>query len=385
MSNVTVPCIRKGFSRSGDPVRAAEDLYGSLYDPAAALGVFFCSTEYDLEALGRELARRFGGMPLIGCTSAGEISPAGYLRGTVTGFALCDPAFSAVVRPINDLSTLALTSVTEIVHSLRQRLTNSAGYEVGSTTFGFLLIDGLGKCEESLVSAVHEALGEVPLFGGSAGGDLDFRRSFVFCDGQFLADTAVLALVNTSRAVKVFTTNHFVSTDTKMVVTEADPSRRVVTEINAEPAAREYARLVGIDPDPLTPMIFATHPVVVKVGGRHYVRSIQKVNDDESLTFFCAIDKGIVLTVAEGTDIFADLVDLFSCIEKEMGPPELVIACDCVLRDLELEQKQLKEKTGKLFREFNVIGFSTFGEQFQAMHVNQTFTGVAIGFDPQRL
>ena len=31
------------------------------------------------------------------------------------------------------------------------------------------------------------------------------------------------------------------------------------------------------------------------------------------------------------------------------------------------------------FEDNNVVGFGTFGEQFQAMHVNQTFTGVAIG------
>jgi len=26
-----------------------------------------------------------------------------------------------------------------------------------------------------------------------------------------------------------------------------------------------------------------------------------------------------------------------------------------------------------------VIGFATYGEQFNSMHVNQTFTGIAIG------
>jgi len=26
-----------------------------------------------------------------------------------------------------------------------------------------------------------------------------------------------------------------------------------------------------------------------------------------------------------------------------------------------------------------VIGFNTYGEQFNGMHINQTFTGVAIG------
>ena len=163
-----------------------------------------------------------------------------------------------------------------------------------------------------------------------------------------------------------------------MVVTEADPVARIVTEINAEPAGREYARLVGLAVDKLTPMIFATHPVVVKVGGRYYTRSIQKVNEDESLSFFCAIDKGIVLTVARGTDLLQSVSRLFDEIALEIGPPQLVIGCDCVLRSLELEQSQLKEEAGKLFAANNVIGFSSFGEQFHAMHVNQTFTGVAI-------
>jgi hypothetical protein len=27
----------------------------------------------------------------------------------------------------------------------------------------------------------------------------------------------------------------------------------------------------------------------------------------------------------------------------------------------------------------NVIGFSTYGEQFRSMHLNQTFSGVAFG------
>ena len=30
-----------------------------------------------------------------------------------------------------------------------------------------------------------------------------------------------------------------------------------------------------------------------------------------------------------------------------------------------------------------VVGFSTYGEQYQAMHVNQTFTGIAIGYGAQ--
>jgi len=37
------------------------------------------------------------------------------------------------------------------------------------------------------------------------------------------------------------------------VVTEADPAKRIVKEINGLPAAEEYARLVGVDVHELTP------------------------------------------------------------------------------------------------------------------------------------
>ncbi len=97
-----------------------------------------------------------------------------------------------------------------------------------------------------------------------------------------------------------FRTQHFVESDKRMVVTRADPGRRIVSEVNGKPAAREFARLVGLDVTELTPMIFATHPVVVRVGGQYFVRSIAKVNADDSLTFFCAIDEGIVLTDRSG-------------------------------------------------------------------------------------
>ena len=372
-------CIRRGYSRSADPHQAARELFDSIYHPQASLGVFFCSTEYNLHALERELSRGFGDIPLIGCTSAGEITPAGYLSGAVTGFTLAKPDFVTVSAPITDLRKFSILQGHEIVRELRDELEQISSGFSPDDTFALLLIDGLCKCEEIVVSSLSAALGDIPLIGGSSGGNLNFQSSYVFHGRQFHTDSAVLTLVRTRLPFKLFTTDHFVSSDTKMVVTEADPVARVVTEINAEPAGREYARLVGLDVDKLTPMIFATHPVVVKLGGRYYTRSIQKVNEDESLSFFCAIDKGIVLTVAKGTGILKNIDDLFAEISIEVGPPQLVIGCECVLRTLELERKQLKQEAGRVLAENSVVGFSSFGEQFHSMHVNQTFTGAAIG------
>jgi hypothetical protein len=242
-----------------------------------------------------------------------------------------------------------------------------------------LFIDGLAACEESVVSAIHRELDVIPLVGGSAGDDLDFRATKILADGGFHRDSAVLVLVATDLPFCRFKTDHFTSSHSKMVVTGADPAQRVVTEINAEPAAEEYARLIGRSVDELTPETFAAYPVVVRVGDTPYARSIQKANADGSLTFYCAIDQGIVLTVARDLDIVADLRRLFGDIRDRIGPPELVVGYDCILRGLEVRQKGLEQEVSRLMIENNVVGFSTYGEQYDAMHFNQTFTGVAIG------
>jgi hypothetical protein len=49
-----------------------------------------------------------------------------------------------------------------------------------------------------------------------------------------------------------------------MVVTEADIERRIVRQINAEPAAIEYSRAVGIGDTKLGALSFAAHPVLVR-------------------------------------------------------------------------------------------------------------------------
>jgi hypothetical protein len=74
-----------------------------------------------------------------------------------------------------------------------------------------------------------------------------------------------------------------------------------------------------------------------------------------------------------------NLAQTFAKIREEIGPPQLVIGCDCILRNLEITQNGLKEGVDKLFRENAAIGFNSYGEQFHGVHVNQTLTGIAIG------
>jgi hypothetical protein len=152
-----------------------------------------------------------------------------------------------------------------------------------------------------------------------------------------------------------------------------------VFEFNAEPAALEYASSVGVEPSSLAPMSFAAHPVIVRIGGDYYCRSIQRVNPDGSLSFFCAIDDGVVLTVAQPRDMVASMAAELQSIDEEVGGIDLVIGFECILRRLDAENRQIKHNISELYRRYQVAGFNTYGEQYNAMHLNQTFTGVALG------
>lgn len=374
--------LPRAVSDAADPHTAAQELRSAL-GADLELAVVFCSPRYPRDALAAALAESFGDTPVIGCTTAGEITPAGYTDGSLTGIGFPSADFSIATQRIDGLSAFEVSDSPRIMRALMdkrdQALAGRSQPLDDKGCFAMLLVDGMSMREELVVSALHSMLVDVPLFGGSAGDDLHFERTFVLHEGRFHENAGVIALFTSARRFKVFRTEHFVATDRKMVVTGADPLRRIVTEINAEPAGREYARLVGLDGERLTPMIFASHPVVVRVGGQYHVRSIQKVNEDESLTFFCAIDEGIVLTVAEGIDPVESFRSLMGQLKEEVGPPDLVLGCECILRRLEMEQRQLRRGMSEQFIDNRVVGFSAYGEQYNGMHTNHTFTGVAIG------
>ncbi|MBN1824814.1 MAG: FIST C-terminal domain-containing protein [Candidatus Eisenbacteria bacterium] len=379
MHTSTLPLARRGYTANDDPAEAARELHEQIHCEETALGIFFCSPRYDLNALERELAARFGDVNLIGCTTAGEITPAGYRNDSISGVGFSSREFHAVTRRIENLAGFEVGGGLEIAKSALAELRGAVKDFRRENVFAMLLVDGLSLREESLVSTIYNSLGEIPLFGGSAGDGLEFGRTWIFHEGAFRANAAVLTLVHTSAPFSVFKTQHFISTDNKLVVTGADSPLRVVYELNGEPAADAYAQMVDVPVNALDPTVFATHPVVVKIGGAYYVRSIQKMNEDRSLSFYCAIDEGIVLSLARGMDLVKDLHDLFRHVRDRVGEPRIVIGCDCILRNLELDRRGIKDEVGRIMSENHVIGFSTYGEQFNAMHVNQTFTGVAIG------
>jgi len=336
--------------------------------------VLFVSPAADLAALEARLGDAFPGVTVIGCTTAGEISPDGYSEGEIVAVALPRDNFAVDCLGIDLADLDGQELIGRLIRARAGLARRQGGWE---DEFAFVMVDGLSIREDELTAAMGPGLGPVPLFGGSAGDGTRFGATFVLQDGRFRQGWAVVMLVRTACTVRVFSLNHLIPTDRRMVVTGADPARRVVHQINAEPAAQEYARLLGKDPAQLTTFTFAAHPVVVRLGGSHHVRAIQRMAPNGDLVFFSAIDEGLVLTLAEPQDM-AEHLDRALTELSAGGSPAAILACDCILRRIEVEEKQRFGAVSALLARHGVVGFSTYGEQLNSMHVNQTMTGVAI-------
>lgn len=349
--------------------RLARDLGDDL-----ALVLVFASPDADFAALMAGLRAAMPDQPLLGCTTAGEIC-GGYVEGRVLAVGFPARHFAARIVAFEDLDHLSPPdAVTRMVEARRALALDHPGMV---HEFAHLMIDGSSYREDALMQIVARGLGPVPLFGGSAGDGQRFGQTYLAIGDRVMTNAAALTFLRSRCRVRVFSLDHLDVGRAKMVVTRADPARRQVFEINAAPAAAEYARILGMPPGQLDPMTFAAHPLVVQAGGRHHVRSVQRVENGTDLMFFSAIDEGVVLTHALPRDIVASLEGDLAALADPVAPAA-VLACDCILRRVLAQQGQRHHDMSRLLDRHGVVGFSTYGEQFGAMHVNMTMTGVAI-------
>jgi hypothetical protein len=376
--------IRTAWTEAASAADAVSDVADAVADAALSQIVVFFSADFDAEILARELESRFPGVPVAGCSMSGGIAPAGGLDRGLVAIAFPAERFRIVSTVLDAIDHLDVERTASAVRALRRTLDpqercREGDPSVAGRRFALSLIDGLTNAEETVVSAIAWALDGIPIVGGSAGDDLRFRDAVLLHGGRIHRRAAVLILVETDFAVEIFKSDNFEPTQTKFVVTASDGERRTVHELNAEPAAREYAMAIGLDPEGLSPMSFAAYPLAVKVGGEYFCRSIRRMNEDGSLSFFCAVDEGVVLTLAEPRDIVASTRAELVRLDAVLGGVDLIIGFECVLRRLDAESRQVRHGIADLYRRYNVVGFETFGEQYRAMHLNQTFTGIAIG------
>ncbi|MGQ0455706.1 MAG: FIST N-terminal domain-containing protein [Hyphomicrobium sp.] len=368
--------VASSLSSTRDAVAAARgELNGEVFQHV----IVFFSIEHDADTLVRELRAAFPDTSVSGCSTAGEVGPLGMMQGGLVLIAFPESGFRVLSEVISHVDEAGVERASEIARRLKMQMIGGANRTFKDNIFALILIDGLSNQEEALIAAVHMSLDDIDLIGGSAGDGLAFRKTMLLHRGAIVNGGAILFVIESATPFSVFKTQNFEPTPIKLVVTAADTENRIVYELNAEPAAREYAAAIGLMPNDLGPFSFASYPLVVKVGGDYYCRSIRNMNPDGSLSFFCAIDEGLVFTVARPRDMIRSTLETLDDIDKRLGGTDFVLGFDCILRRLDAESRQVRHQVEAIYHQFGVAGFHTYGEQYNAMHLNQTLTGIAFG------
>jgi hypothetical protein len=378
-----------GASRGADArTSGAEAARAALAGRDPKLLVLFCSDRYDLEELLAGVAAESGGAPLVGCSTAGEISTGGPADASIVVVALGGEGFSVATSYALNASTDlrgAGAGAAACIQELADREHRSL----------ILLTDGLAGNQQEIVRGAHSVAGAgVPLVGGCAGDDLKMSRTFQFADGRVLSDAVVAAAVGSDAPIGIGVRHGWRRVHESVLVTHSEGNR--VYELDDQPALDVYLTRLGAPADAWSdPAAFTrfalTHPFGVgRRSGEDHVRFIGEANfKDRSIGTIAEVPQGAVAWFMEG-DAESVIAATDAACHDALAPlggdqPLGMIAFDCIARRGILGDG-ISDEIARLVTTSGgapVAGFYTYGEIARTRGAggfhNQTLVVLAFG------
>jgi hypothetical protein len=366
--------------------RAAAD---ALVHDDPKLLIVFCSQAHDLRQLLGQIRERAGDVPLIGCTTAGQIATVGPSDAGVVVTALGGKGFAVRTTVAADASRNLREAGARVARGLPDRA--DLPHKVM-----LLLSDGLSGDQQEIVRGAHGVLGAaVPLVGGCAGDDLKMSRTFQFYDDRVLTDSVVAAGIASNAPLGVGVRHGWRPIGEPMLVTSSR-SNRVYT-LDDRPALDVYLEQLGVT-EPARPdqeglaRLALTHPFGLhRSNGEDQVRLIGGGDFAErSLSCSAEVSQGALVWIMEG-----DSRSVLRATDAARGhslaalggrPPLGMIAFDCIARRAVLDERGIRSEIDQLAAMAAgapVAGFYTYGEIARTRGVrgfhNQTLVLLSIG------
>ncbi|HEX2039799.1 MAG TPA: FIST N-terminal domain-containing protein [Acidimicrobiales bacterium] len=360
----------------------------ALASDDAKLMIVFCSDSYDLPRLLAGVNDTTGGVPLIGCSTAGEISgtgpgDAGVVVTAVggSGFSIATGSADNASRHLREASARASFCIDCIDDKPFKVL--------------LLLTDGLAGDQQEIVRGAYSVVGaEVPLVGGCAGDDLKMKGTFQFHDDRVLENAVVAAAVGSDAPMGIGVRHGWRRVGEPMLVTGSDSSR--VYTLDDQPALDVYLERLDApqeartDPGAFTRFAM-THPLGLSRRSGEEVRFVAEADFEErSLVCIAQVPQGGLAWFMEGDDDSVLAATDAAC-EDALGAlgtsePLGVLAFDCIARRGVLGDAGIQREVDRIAehaRGAPVAGFYTYGEiarthGMSGFH-NQTLVVLALG------
>lgn len=248
--------------------------------------------------------------------------------------------------------------------------------------FALTVIDGLSNSESFLTQAIYES-GKLPclLIGGSSGGKLDFKESYIFNNKQTTQHCAVIMLIKLKKNLKygVFKSQSCEKTELSFLVAQSNMLNRSVQSV-LDTNKNKIINIVDILCNYLNceiedlPARIVDYNFAIEVNNELYIRSVSKVDiENKSISFFCDISFGDILYLVKNKEfVHQTNIDYKKYESQKSQKPIGAMLNDCILRRL-LNQNNLNSL--RTFNDIPLAGYSTFGELL-GLNINQTLTAL---------
>jgi hypothetical protein len=380
-----------GVGRSSDPVAAKAGDEAALTAIAGRdpkLLIVFCSHSYPLQELLDAINERSHDVPLIGCSTAGEIAASGVRDSSVVVTALGGEGFS--VR-----TTAAINASSDLRNSGAEAAAPLTELDERPHQVLMLLTDGLAGDQQEIVRGAYSVAGAgVPLVGGCAGDDLQMRTTYQLHGHQVLEDAVVSAAIGSDQPIGIGVRHGWRRVGEPMLVT--DSSENVVRTIDDRPALDVYLERLNapeeVRSDSAAFVNFAqTHPLGLdRQGGEEHVRFIGDADFEErSLACIARVPQGGLAWLMEGSDESVLAATDAACSDALAGingqRPAGILAFDCIARRGVLGDEGVSAEVDRVAKHSDgapVAGFYTYGEIARTQGVtgfhNQTLVVMAL-------
>lgn len=377
MGTKLVTGLSKGKDARETATKAVEIAKGKLGDEKIDLAVVYSSAKYNYQEVVDTVRQLTDGAPLVGCSTAGEFTEENVENQSIAvGLISSDRMkfFPALVEGVKEDEVAAMKTLIDKL-PLQEEI---AGYPYKGA---LIFIDGLaGKGEEISVAASNVLGIEVKLAGGTAGDDLKFEKTFVFCEDKVASNAASICLIASKSPLFTGVKHGHIPLSKALKATKSKGS--VLYEVNNRPAwevwkeeTKEAAKEIGIDVEELKNpteigSFLIRYEMAIPVGDEFKIRVPLSKNDDGSLNFACTIPQGITFHIAksEKPRQIKSAYEAVMLAKKEAEEKGVKLAggliFDCVCRAIILGEDfskavgQFKQVLG----DAPFVGWETYGE-----------------------
>lgn len=365
------------FSKHVDPAEAGAEAVERALAKAdisaseASLAIVYSSVSLDQELLLSGITKILGSVPVIGCTTAGEITDQGVHEHSVVVMVLHSDSIRFSPAMGENIKGNAYAAGKQFAETVKQQDKNVSAL--------MMMPDVLAGSGSAIVDGVLDVVGKnFVIVGGAPGDDYLFKQTYQYLNGQVHTGAVVGTGFSGAFSMGVGVRHGWIPVGDTMEVTRAEGA--VLHELDGEPALEIYQAYLGKKAEELKSEPLAKLAIVYPLGivddtdGAHeyLIRDPLTVNDDGSITLAAEIEVGAKVRLMVGSadeSIKAAREAAKSLMEDMDGvQPQAVFMFNCIARKKlygikEKHEQEIAQVQSIIGHDTPLIGFYTYGEQ----------------------